>query len=332
MRLRLRILLPLALTALFVSSVAAAQGSPFGNGTNSSNGSPGDSDDEDEDKAPPTYAQRKSWTVGSSFETNRTVLQQDVGGRTKAFNTLSLYAGYSITPRDQVRISGGFIQRFVADETETGIRTDDIGLSYSHRFQLPWQLMLAPSIGNSIPISFNSRLMGLIALPRANVFLGRSFLDSNLFVSLTGGVNYYIVEYRQAVGREDPNPRASTRIGFNVNYSMPFHQPLQVGAGAGTSWSLNYDVDHANDPLLAEQFKNTPVEPSADPYFSKPVPQQGYSGEVYISYNLPSLVGVQSNFQISASQGDGVLRQGATHLYWMSRRGGQVSAALTISY
>ena len=60
--------------------------------------------------------------------------------------------------------------------------------------------------------------------------------------------------------------------------------------------------------------------------------QQGYGGEVYVSYNLPQLEGVQSNLQVALSQNDGVLRDGATHLYWLSRRGGQLSAALTISY
>jgi hypothetical protein len=329
---RFSILFPVLTTALLLTSAAVAQGTPFGNGTNSKQSSSTDDDEEaDPDKAQ-SYAARKKWGVGTSFETNRTIQQEEVGVRTKAFNTLSLFASYSITPKDQVRLTGGFIQRFIADQTETGIRADDIGVSYSHRFALPWQLMLAPSIGNSIPISFNSRLMGLIALPRAGVFLGRGFLDNNLNVSLRGGANYYIVEYRQAVGQIDANPRASTNVGFSVNYTMPFHQALTVGAGASTSWSWSYDVDHANDPTLQEQFKNTPVEPSADPYFSKPPAQQNYGGEVYISYNLPSLEGVQSNLQVALGQGDGVLREGATHLYWLSRRGGQLSAALTISY
>lgn len=320
------------LAGLLVVAPAMAQGTPFGNGTNATATNNSDDDDADADKAT-TYAARKSWQVGTSFETNRTILQQDVGVRIKAFNTLSLYASYSLTKRDQVRVTGGFIQRFIADETETGIRTDDIGLSYSHRFVLPWQMMLAPSVSNSFPTSFNSRLMGLIALPRAGLFLSRSFLDQNLTVSLRGGGAYYVVEYKEPVGQIGANPRASTNVGFNVNYSMPFHQNLQIGGGASTSWLWDYNVDHANDPVLADQFKNAPVEPSADQYYAgNPPAQQNYGWEAYISYSLPSLQGLQSQFQVSIGQGDGVLRDGATHLYWLSRRGGQVSASLTLAY
>jgi hypothetical protein len=100
---RLRILLSVLATTLLVSSVAAAQGTPFGNGTNgkSGSGSSGDDDDDEEaDKAPQPYYQRKSWSVGTSFETNRTILQEDVGVRGKAFNTLSLYASYNVTKAD----------------------------------------------------------------------------------------------------------------------------------------------------------------------------------------------------------------------------------------
>jgi hypothetical protein len=327
---RFSIILPIVASALLFSFAASAQGTPFGNGTNSRGNSSAD-DEEDPDKPQPYY-QRKPWSIGSSVETNRTILQEDVGGRIKAFNTLSLYAAFNITKKDQVRATGGFIQRFVADQTETGIRTDDIGLGYNHRFALPLDMMLVPSISNSFPTSFNSQLMGLIALPRAGLFVMRSFLDNNLTVSVRGGGSYYIVKYRQAEGQIDANPRAQTNVGLNFNYSMPFHQALQVGASVSTSWSWSYDVDHANDATLREQFKNTPVEPSADQYVSTPPAQQGYGGDIYISYNLPSLEGINTNLQVSLSQGDGTLREGATHLYWLSRRGGQASASLTVSY
>jgi hypothetical protein len=333
---RLSVLLAVTASTLLLASVANAQGSPFGNGTNSSSSSSSSSsndDDVEDPDAPSAPPPKKRWGIGSSFETNRTLLQEDVGGRIKAFNTLSLYARYMITNADQVQATGGFIQRFIADETETGIRADDIGTSWSHRFQLPEKFTLAPSIGNSIPISYNSKLMGLIALPRASVFLSRSFFDDNLTLSLSGGAAYYIVKYRQPVGREGSNPRAQTNVRFSMNYSMPFHQALQVGGSVGTAYSWDYGTGRSEaDPNLAQQFENREVQPSSDPYFDHPPAQQSYSGEVYISYNLPSLVGIQSNLQVALGQGDGTLRDGATHLYWLSRRGGQVSAALTVSY
>ena len=329
---RSSIILPILASTLLFSVAGSAQNTPFGNGTNANTSVLEEQQEEDPDKPTPYY-QRKPWSIGTSIETNRTLLQEDVGGRIKAFNTLSLYAAYNITGRDQVRASGAFIQRFIADQTETGIRTDDIGLSYNHRFDLPWEMMFVPSMGNSFPTSFNSQNMSLIALPRAGLFVMRNFLDGNLSVSVRGGANYYIVKYRQAVGQIDANPRASTNVGFSVNYSIPFHPALQLGASVSTILSWSYNVDHANDPTLKEQFPQTPVEPSADQYVQgNPPAQQGYGGEIYISYSLPSLEGINTNLQISLGQGDGVLRDGATHLYWLSRRGGQASAALTVSY
>ena len=332
---RLSITLSAAATALLLSSVAAAQEAP---GT--AHGKEGDAaaaEDIDADE-PQSYAARKKWAVGSSFETSRTILQEDVGGGNKASNSLSLYASYNITGQDVVRLTGGFIQRFIADETETGIRADDMGLSYSHGFKLPAKLLLQTTAMNNFPTSLNSQRMSIIALPRASIGLSRSFWNDNLNLSLHGGAAYYIVKYKEAAspddnqGLEGPNPRFTTNVGFNVNLSMPFHPALSVGGGASTSWSWSYDPDHSNDPTLAEQFKNAPVEPSADPYFNHPAGQQGYGGDVYISYNLPSIKDIQSNFQVSLSQSDGVLRDGATHLYWLSRRGGSVAASLTVSY
>jgi hypothetical protein len=334
---RLRLLLPVVATTLFFTGVAAAQSAPGTLPPNSA-GSASSTDGEDPDEEPQTYAQRKNWSVGSSFETNRTILQEDVGGGQKAFNTLNFFASYNITGHDVIRVSGGFMQRFIADQTETGIRADDIGLSYSHGFKLPWQLTLQPTVGNTFPVSLNSQRMSIIATPRGSLGLSRNFFNQALNVSIHGGAAYYIVKYKEASSPDDdqgltgPNPRFTTNIGFNVNVSMPFHPALSVGGGASTSWSWSYDPDHANDPTLAAQFKNAPVEPSADPYFNHPAGQQGYGGDVYISYSLPSLKDINSNFQVTMSQNDGVLRDGATHLYWLSRRGGQVSASLTISY
>lgn len=328
---RSSIIVAILASALLVPAVARAQSTPFGNGSSARQIS-NDEAEEDPDKPIPYY-QRKAWSVGASFETDRTLLQEDVGGRIKAFNTLSLYAAYNITKRAQVRATGGFIQRFIADQQETGIRTDDIGLRASYRFSLPWGMMLVPNVGNQFPTSFNSQQMSLIALPRAGLFLMKGLLDQNLTVSLTGGGGYYIVKYKEMEGREAVNPRSSVNVGLNVNFSMPFHPNLQIGGSVSTSWQWLYDPDHANDPVLQEQFKNRMVEPTADQYQGNgSAAQQGYGGEAYISYSLPSLEGVNSSFQISVSQGDSVLREGATHLYWLSRRGGQASASLTVSY
>jgi hypothetical protein len=279
--------------------------------------------------------------VGAAFETDRTLLQEDVGGTIKAFNTLSLNAGYSFTKADRVWATGGFIQRFISDYQETGMRADDVGIFYAHTFSLPAKLRLTATAGDALPTSYYSQLMGLIALPRASLRLGRSFLDDTLKVTVGGGGAYYIVKYKEALGQtstdyiaDGPNPQASTNVGFDVSYRMPFHRQLGISAGASTSWSWTYNPDHpANDPTLAAQFANAPVAPSADQYYAQyPPAQQRYAGSVEVSYDLPSIVGIGSTFSIALRQGDGVLRDGATHLYWLSRRGGQLAAGLSANY
>src|SRR5690606_3860543 len=112
----------------------------------------------------------------------------------------------------------------------------------------------------TIPISFESRLMGLYAVPNASLLLMRNFLDDNLNVIVRGGGAAYISEYKQAVGAGSANPIATTTVGIGLNYSMPFHQNLQIGISAQTGWQFLHEVEHGNDPNLEAQFKNTPIE------------------------------------------------------------------------
>lgn len=279
--------------------------------------------------------QKRWWLVGASFETHRLIRQDDLGGaaRSKALNYLNIYAGVRPTPTDQIRISGGFYQRFLADGGETGIRADDLDVSYNHMFALPWNLMLRPAIGNTIPVSFESRLMGLYAAPNASLLLMRNFLDGNLNVLIRGAGAAYITEYKQASGAGSANPIASSSIGIGLNYSIPFHQNLQIGASAQTGWQWLHEVEHGNDPSLDAQFKNAPVQPTKDPQFvSQPV-AQSYGGEVYVGYQLPSLFDTQSNIQLALSQGNNaVIHDGVRNVYWMFRRSAQVYLALQVQY
>lgn len=325
--------------ALLVTGAASAEGESVApGGTPSAAGATVGGDPIDADEEADSYAARKKWWVGADFETTRTIIQQDVGGTTKAFNTLGLNTGYQFTANDRVTASGGFMQRFIADATETGLRADDILLSYSHTFRLPWHLGLSANASDSLPISYYSQLESLIALPRLSIGLSRSFLDDTLNVSIRGGGAYYIVKYKepaqdQLTGSPGTNTQASADIGFSVSYTMPFHRALSVVAGASTAYRWQYNPDHSNDPVLAQQFKNAPVTISGDPFYNQnPPAQQSYGGSVAVLYNLPSLIGIGSTLQVQLSQGDGVLRDGATHLYWLSRRGGQVSAALSANY
>ena len=278
--------------------------------------------------------QKKSWTVGSIFETHRLLRQDDLGGaaKNKALNYLFLYAGWNPTPKDQIQVRGGFYQRFLADSNETGIRPDDLVLAYTRTIPLPWDMTLRPSASNMFPISFDSRLLGLYSVPRASVSLMRNFLDGNLNVNLRAGGAAYITEYKSAIGGS-ANPIASSTVGLGLNYAMPFHQNLQVGANLQTSVYWNHEVEHGNDPNLNAQFQNNPIQPTKDPQFESQPTQQTYGGEVYVAYQLPELYKAQSNIQLALAQGEpNVIHDGRTHIYWMFRRSAQAYLALQVQY
>lgn len=283
--------------------------------------------------------QKRWWQVGSVFETHRLIRQDDLGGaaRSKALNYVSLYAGIRPTPKDQIRVTGGFTQRFLADGGETGIRADDISLNYNHLFTLPGDVMVRPQVGNSFPISFESRLSGFITIPRASVLVMRNFLDNNLNVYWRGGGSYYFSKYKTALGRGSANPIANLSTSIGANYSMPFHNNLQVGANFGFAWWFNHEVEHGNDPTLAQQNPQNPgLQPTKDPQFAGQPMQQTYGGEVYIGYQLPNLLDTQSNLQLALSQGEAtannVIHDGNTNVYWAFRRSAQVYLALQVQY
>lgn len=179
--------------------------------------------------------------------------------------------------------------------------------------------------------------MGLVSTPRATLSLMRNFLDGSLNVNLRPTAAYYISTHRQATGG-GTIPYASTGIGLDVNYSMPFHPPLQVGASVQTYYYFNHETEHANDPTLQSQFKNTPIQPTRDPQFESQPVSQTYGGEVYVGYQLPKLLKASSNIQLSLAQGDttlgyaGVIHDGRSNVYWMFRRSAQVYLALQVQY
>ncbi|HVH44255.1 MAG TPA: hypothetical protein VM925_18010 [Labilithrix sp.] len=325
-----------ALVVLLSASSATAQSAPP-----ASNGAAPRKDDPEPDEAAANLvlqkmglAQKKAWLIGSVFETHRLLRQDDLGGaaRNKALNYLSLYAGWSPTPKDQIQLRGGFYQRFLADSSETGVRPDDLVLSYTRTIPLPWELMLRPSISNLFPISFDSRLMGLYAVPRAGVSLMRNFLDGDLNVNLRAGGAAYIGEYKSALGGS-ANPVASTTVGIGVNYSMPFHRNLQIGANVQTTFYWNHEVEHGNNAVLNSQFASAPVQPTKDPQFESQPTQQTYGGEIYVAYQLPTLFDMQSNIQLALAQGEpNVIHDGRTHVYWMFRRSAQAYLALQVQY
>lgn len=279
---------------------------------------------------------RKVWQVGGIFETHRLVRQDDLSGaaRNKALNYLYLYAGWDPTPKDRFQLRGGFYQRFLADQGETGVRADDLSLAYTRTIPLPWKIDWRVTGSMLAPISFESQLAGIITSPRLTFTFERVFGDLTLGLRASGA--YYIVKYRQEPGG-GANPRASTLVGASAEYAMPFHRPLSVGLNIQTGYYWLYDRASMDNPTLA-QFGNAPVRPSEDPFLPTPPMNQTYGGEVFLKYVLPELVNVKSDLTLALAQGDstlgypGVIHDGRSQVYWMFRRSAQVYLALGVRY
>ncbi|MEZ4258341.1 MAG: hypothetical protein R3B36_04695 [Polyangiaceae bacterium] len=281
---------------------------------------------------------KKPWTVGAIFETHRLVRQEDLNGaaRNKALNYLYLYAGLDLSKYDTVQLRGGVYQRFLADETETGVRADDLSAAYIRQIPLPAKLDLRLTGSLLAPLSYQSqKQMGLITVPRLTASLERQLGDFS--VSLRGSGAYYIVRYKQEAGG-GANARASTVVGLNAEYTVPIHKPLQFGMNLMTGWYWLYDAADGNNSTLRDQFQNAPVTPARDPQFTEPPANQTYGGEIYARYTLPELLKARSDVTLSFAQGDstlgypGVIHDGRTHLYWMFRRSAQVYLALGVRY
>ena len=93
-------------------------------------------------------------------------------------------------------MSGGGYQYFLADSGESGFRSSDISLAYTHIFLLPEKFKLRASAGATIPISFDSQLASNITSPSLSVAISRKFGDLALEARISG--RYFWDRYTSA--------------------------------------------------------------------------------------------------------------------------------------
>jgi hypothetical protein len=269
----------------------------------------------------------KKWEVGASFESHRLFIQNDLqgAGADKFFNYYDAYASWLPTKNDSLSLYFGVYQRFVADPNETGFRLDDLLLRYSHYFDLPAKVRLLTRASVYFPTSFASHKAGMIGAGRLTVGVEKLWGKYVLTRARVNGTGYW-QQYNSPEGGGTPNEVASLSGSLELRVNMPFHTPLAIGLEGYTSYNW-YLAANGNLPPGAPGVANDPL------YQTQPI-QQRYGGEIYVSYELPTLAGVSSEIHLAVAQGDpalgynSALHDGISHEYFYWRESSEIYGSL----
>ncbi len=274
---------------------------------------------------------RKVWEVEADWEFHHLFVQKDLVGAAsnKNLNYFAAFARWEPTPDDRIALRGGLYQRFLADQGESGIRADDLILSYTHFFRLPQKVNLRTLVWLTAPTSFYDRFASIYTVPRVLLGVDHTFLH-HITVDARVYGDYYIVKYASMAGG-NPNPRAHLGMAAGVVVTMPFHDPLGIGLSIYNGYDWFYRVG-------APPRSSTGTIAAADPRFTTPPPEQSYGGEIYIRYEFPNLGGFRSDATIAFANGDptlgyaSALHDGTRHLYGLWRQNAEFYATLTGRY
>jgi hypothetical protein len=278
-------------------------------------------------------ADGKKWNVGTILETHQLFVREDLNGagKNKALNYYYFFTSYYLTKLDRVQARWGLYQRYLADDGESGLRSDDGQIHYQHTVELPYGLAVRGIASVILPLAYRTRMGGMIVAPRGGAQLDGAWGDFSL--SLRGLGTAYVHRYRTTPGGE-ANPKYQLASLLNLEYAMPFHRKLSVGVIAYTAANWQYNVEDADDPNVRRYGATT------DPQFGNKQPmQQDYGGQIYVRYQLPNLDAFQSELSLAYANGDATLgynsmiHDGVPHLYgtgWRQTR--QVIVALSARY
>ena len=245
---------------------------------------------------------KKSWMVEASYEFHRLVRQSDLGGDgvNRNFNYFLLGGSYDLTEYDRISARVGLYERFLADSGETGVRLDDAVVGYTRLFKLPDEFRLRAQVRTVIPLSFESKLQGLITAPRVALFLERKF--GIVDTLLLGYVEGYVSRYKEAQGG-NANPTMRVAALAEVDVTMPFHKALMIGADLYTASTWFYETQGLPPSGAGSYYGSSP-----DPGFTSGQPvSQVYGGEVCVRYHFPEVSGFLVDAQLAYANGDPVL-------------------------
>jgi hypothetical protein len=301
------------------------------------------------DEATEKRREEKPWEVAATYELHRLIRQEDVAGALKVWQLLGVSAKYSFTAHDTVSAFGGATEGFIADQTETGVRANDISLQYAHVFDLPEKFKLRAAAGATLPISYYSQLASNITTPSISVGLSRKFGDLALSATVRGA--YFWDKYSSSASLGDAAAGNTSGVGsgqantkyvlgglLSAEYDLPFHRPLSFGLALSATDYWYYNVGQC--PLDANVGAATGM-PNAGPSscpggtvdttFGTGQPmQQSYGGEIFARYVMPELMGFKSDLTVAFgnSNPNFVLHDGIVHPYLFYRDTAEVYVAL----
>jgi hypothetical protein len=264
----------------------------------------------------------KWWEVAARWETHFLVRQNDLGGAgvNKVVNGVWLSGGLDLTANNHLGVSGGWFQRYIADDGETGARAADLVFSYTRTQPLPKRFSLRGSFSVSAPISYASQRAGVITAPSLGLGVSRAVGPVSLTLGTSGGLN--LCKYTTAgVGDVGgmPNVRGVYGVSLGAELRFPFLSKLKryshfwdkvvphlqrftLGFNAFTAWIWFYDVGTQPPPgspyMGAVQDVLYPDGQAA---------QQAYGWEVALSHAFPKFYGIGMSASLTFAEGDGVV-------------------------
>jgi len=263
---------------------------------------------ESRELAPGGATNNKNWQVRATAEYHHLIRQNDLStgpssspdtGDAANKNVLYYLLGayWEPTPRDRFTVQWGVYERFLADQGETGVRSDDAAIAYTRIVPLPEKVTLRIQPRVDIGLSYESvMLSSLIAAPRLGFSVDRDFGPLNLYALTYGYV--YLERYTSYAGGS-PNPQSSIAGLLEGTFTVPRYKQLQIGVlgVASTVWYHQVKDDGSN-PTIAQYASTSDPRTPNQPF------QNTFGAEIFARYTLPPVRGVTADVLVAYADGD----------------------------
>jgi hypothetical protein len=281
------------------------------------------------------------WSIAAGVETHVAFVQSqfdDSRSRpSKLYNYFFLAPQIFVDPYDQIRLDAAAYEYFTADPNETGIRFADLVLKYTRYIPIATGesdrkpslppargVLVRAAVSTTAPTSYLSQLRGVITVPRARIYVERTFLNDSLILGANGFGEYYVDKYRTAQG-SSPNAHTRYAAQLSADYYFPFAKRLSVGVIGVSTWTYYYEPD---SDVTLYGVSNPPHQP----------PQQDYGFAADMIYAFPAWHDIRGSIALTYALGDEtagetVLHDGVQHIYFpFYRRSSEMYATLTARF